>query len=118
MYWLTSKLNSTDRKEESHPEILKSDSLNVPKFFLRLSLRALNSLAISPPAQPSPRCLSDHRKFGNSALYLSSHWSFVLDHLAFFTLFLTLILSSISAFPSSVNYSKANYNLMNLYSII
>ena len=30
MYWLTSKLNSTDRKEESHPEILKSDSLNVP----------------------------------------------------------------------------------------
>ena len=30
MYWLTSKLNSTDRKEESHPEILKSDSLNLP----------------------------------------------------------------------------------------
>ena len=47
MYWLTSKLNSTDRKEESHPEILKSGSLNVPKFFLRLSLRAVNSLAIS-----------------------------------------------------------------------
>ena len=44
----------------------------------------------------------------NSALCSSSHSSFVLDHLAFFTLFLTLILSSISEFPSSVNYSKAN----------
>ena len=43
----------------------------------------------------------------NSALYLSSHSSIVLDHSAFFTLFLTLILSSISEFPSSVNYSKA-----------
>ena len=57
MYWLTSKLNSTDRKEESHPEILKSDSLNVPKFFLRLSLRAVNSLAISIRQRLSVLCL-------------------------------------------------------------
>ena len=54
---VTSKLNSTDRKEESHPEILKSDSLNVPKFFLRLSLRAVNSLAISIRQRLSVLCL-------------------------------------------------------------
>ena len=57
MYWLTSKLNSTDRKEESHPEILKSESLNVPKFFLRFSWRAVNSLAISITQRLSVLCL-------------------------------------------------------------
>ena len=44
---LTSSLNPTDSTDECHPDIFKSDSLNVPKLLFRFSLRAANSLATS-----------------------------------------------------------------------
>ena len=44
---VTSKLNPTDATVECHTNILKSDSLKVPKLLLRLSFRTANSLATS-----------------------------------------------------------------------
>ena len=52
-----SKLNPTDTTVGFHPDILKSDSLKVPKLLFQLSLRAANSLATSIKQSLSVLCL-------------------------------------------------------------
>ena len=54
---LTSKLNPTDATDKCHKDIFKSDSLKVPKFFFRFSLRAANSLVTSIRQSLSVLCL-------------------------------------------------------------
>ena len=57
IYRLTSKLNPSEAMDECHPDIFKSDSLKVPKFLFRISLRAANSLATSIRQSLSVLCL-------------------------------------------------------------
>ena len=54
---LTSKLYPTDATDKCHKDIFKSDSLKVPKFFFRFSLRAANSLVTSIRQSLSVLCL-------------------------------------------------------------
>ena len=54
---LSSKLNPTDATVECHPDILKSDSLKVPKLLFRFSLRAATSFATSIRQSLSVLCL-------------------------------------------------------------